>query len=242
MTHFGLFLEPEFWDQTLKNALKAEELGFSSIWLDDHLLNFNQINPENRLEAWTTLSALAAKTTKIKLGNLVLCNSFRNPALLGKMVATLDVISNGRIELGIGAGWYETEYFAYGFPYYSAGTRIDRLRESLQIITQMFTEEKFSFAGKYWQLENNFCEPKPVQKPFPIWVGGTGPKSTRVAVECASGINVTTTDIDQIKTIFHQIEDQCETLNRNYSHFNKSLFTRVHLTSNEAERKEVIQE
>ncbi|MFX0091060.1 MAG: LLM class flavin-dependent oxidoreductase [Candidatus Hodarchaeota archaeon] len=239
MTLFGLFITPENWCDILKSALQAEELGFSSVWIDDHLLNFRE-PPEDRLEAWTTITAIAAKTKRIRLGNLVLCNSFRNPALLGKMVASLDIISNGRLELGIGAGWYESEYLAYGYPYSSHFDRISQLREGLVIIKKMFLEDKFDFNGKYWNLKECISNPKPLQNPFPIWVGGTGPKVTQIAVELATGLNVSSTSMEETKKIFKRVADYCDELGRKYSNFKKSYFTLVHLTSTNKERKEVI--
>ncbi|MFX1537640.1 MAG: LLM class flavin-dependent oxidoreductase [Promethearchaeota archaeon] len=239
MTLFGLFVTPEKWDDVLRSALQAEELGFDSVWVDDHLLNFRE-PPEDRLEAWTTITAIAAKTDKIRLGNLVLCNSFRTPTLLGKMVSSLDVISNGRFELGIGAGWYEKEYLAYGYPYSSDSDRISQLREGLIIIKKMFSEDKFDFEGDYWTLKGCINNPKPLQNPFPIWVGGTEPKVTRVAVELATGLNISSTSIDETEKIFKRVSEYCDELGRNYSDFKKSYFTLVHLTSTNEERKDVI--
>jgi len=119
-------------------------------------------------------SALSAKTTKVRLGTLLLNVSYRQPSLLAKMAATLDVISNGRLEFGIGAGWRKEEYIAYGFPFPSAAVRIQQLDEALSIIKKLWTEEKANFKGKYFSINNTICNPKPIQDPHPpIWVGGT---------------------------------------------------------------------
>jgi F420-dependent oxidoreductase-like protein len=131
------------------------------------------------LECWTTLSALSSVTEKIRLGTMVTCNSFRNPALLAKMAATVDNISNGRLELGIGAGVQKNEHNAYGFSFPSSKDRIERLSEAVEIIKKMWTEEKTSYNGKHYTIRDAVCEPKPVQKPHPpIVIGGGGEKLT----------------------------------------------------------------
>ena len=240
MTRYGIFINPEEWDSLLSHAIQAEKIGFDSVWIDDPLLTFNHDNAGGRLEAWTALTALTAKTSKIRLGNLVLNNSFRNPALLGKMVSSLDQISNGRIELGIGAGWYESEYLAYGYEYNKASERIDRLREGLIIMRKMFEEEIFDYSGNYWNLKGCRNLPKPVQNPFPIWVGGTGKKTLKVAVELATGMNISSTSVKETDQIFALVEKYCLEIDRPYENFKKSYFTRIHITKNEEERQEVI--
>jgi F420-dependent oxidoreductase-like protein len=156
-------------------ALECERLGYDSVWLDDHMM----LNNMPILECWTTLSALSRTTEKIRLGTMVTCNSFRNPALLAKMAATLDNISNGRLELGIGAGVQKSEHNAYGFSYSSPKVRIERMGEAVAIIKKMWTEEKVNYTGKHYRIIDAVCEPKPVQKPHPpIIIGGGGEKLT----------------------------------------------------------------
>ena len=151
-------------------VLECEKLGYHSVWLDDHLM----YNDWPILECWTTLSALAALTSKIRLGTMVSCNAHRNPALLAKAAATLDVISGGRLELGIGAGVQEKEHLAYGFGFPNLNVRVERLGEALQVIRQLWTQEKATFRGKHYALKDAVCEPKPIQKPYPpITVGGS---------------------------------------------------------------------
>jgi F420-dependent oxidoreductase-like protein len=131
------------------------------------------------LECWTTLATLSSLTTRIRLGTMVLCSSFRNPALLAKMAATLDVISGGRLEFGIGAGVQKEEHIAYGMPFPEARIRIERMKEAVEIIKKMWTEEKASYKGKHYEINEAICEPKPVQKPHPpITIGGGGEKLT----------------------------------------------------------------
>ena len=150
-------------------AITADNLGFDMLYTYDHLIpHYKDDIEKNILECFTLLSAIAAITTKIKIGQIVTCNSYRNPALLSKMISTLDIISKGRTELGIGAGWYEDEYIAYGYDFPSNTIRIKQLDESLCIIKSMLTEKRTSFDGKYYKLKNAICNPKPIQKPHPI--------------------------------------------------------------------------
>jgi len=158
------------WESTRFVAEETERLGYDSLWLADHLMGQRPI-----LECWTTLSALSSLTRKIRLGTMVLCNSFRNPALLAKMAATLDNASGGRIELGIGAGWKQEEYVAYGYEFPNSAKRVRQLEEALIIIDKLWNESPASFEGKHFKILQAFCEPKPIQKPrIPITVGGTG--------------------------------------------------------------------
>jgi alkanesulfonate monooxygenase SsuD/methylene tetrahydromethanopterin reductase-like flavin-dependent oxidoreductase (luciferase family) len=137
-------------------------------------------NPgDPRFECWTTTAALAADTSTIRLGQLVLCNPFRQPSLLAKMGATLDAISGGRLILGLGTGWHEGEFRAYGYPYEGAAARVGRLDEAAQIIKRMWTEEAPSFEGRYYRLEDAYCSPKPVQSPHPpLMLAGSGEQLT----------------------------------------------------------------
>ena len=131
------------------------------------------------LECWSTLAALSAVTKRLRLGTMVTCASFRSPALLAKIAATVDVISGGRLEFGIGAGVQKTEHRAYGFPFPATSTRIERMKEAVEIIKALWTEEKASYTGKHYSLKEAVCEPKPLQKPHPpITIGGGGEKLT----------------------------------------------------------------
>ncbi len=185
-TSFGVFLpfySFEFEEKTpsslfnrvLDVVLECERLGYHSVWLDDHLMFGNR----PILECWTTLAALSSLTKRIRLGTMVLCSAFRNPALLAKMAATLDVISSGRLEFGIGAGVQQDEHLAYGIPFPETKVRIGRMKEAVAIIKTMWTEEKASYKGKHYEIKEAVCEPKPVQKPHPpITIGGGGEKLT----------------------------------------------------------------
>jgi len=173
LARFGLYLSQVNVDfgTVKKVATEAERLGFDSVWSTDHLMVTG--SPHDAiLECWTTVSALVAVTRKIRLGTLVLCNSFRHPSVLAKMAATLDFVSDGRLDFGIGAGWYRPEYEAYGIPFLKASIRIAQLAESLEIIKRMWLQEKTTFQGQHYGVKEAVCNPKPVQRPHPpIWVG-----------------------------------------------------------------------
>ena len=167
---FGILIDPPNFKYVKEVALQSEKLGFDSIWIYDHFFWEGSRDTETEqvsdlLECTTTMSALAALTSRIRIGSLMLGNSYRNPSLTAKIGATLDVISNGRLEFGIGAGWKENEYIAYGYPFPSPAVRIAQLKEAVTIIKKMWTEEKPSYKGKYYEIKEALCDPKPVQKP-----------------------------------------------------------------------------
>jgi len=168
---YGVFPNMRYgWEATKLAVQASEQLGYDSAWLADHPMGQKPI-----LECWTTLSALSSLATRIRLGTMVLCNSYRNPALLAKMAATLDNASGGRVELGIGAGWKQEEYLGYGYEFPSPARRVRQLEEALIIIDRLWNESPASFEGKHFKILRAFCEPKPIQKPrIPITVGGTG--------------------------------------------------------------------
>ena len=180
-TEFGVFLSAEkpSFQGLLDEVLLCETLGYHSIWISDHLIGMYANPGDPRLECWTTMSALATRTSSIKLGQLVMCNLFRHPSLVAKSAATLDSISGGRLILGLGTGWHEGELKAYGYPFESAATRVRKLDEAAQIIKLMWTEEAPSFEGKHFSIEKAFCSPKPVQTPHPpLLLAGSGEELT----------------------------------------------------------------
>jgi F420-dependent oxidoreductase-like protein len=154
---------------------RAEELGYDAAWLDDHFYGVATPQSDDSLECWTLMSALARETSRLRLGTLVVCNGYRHPPLLAKMAATLDHVSDGRLEFGLGAGWYEDEYRAYGFDFPPIGERLARLEEALRICQAMWRDERATFAGRYYRVAEAWCNPKPVQRPWPpIMIGGGG--------------------------------------------------------------------
>jgi F420-dependent oxidoreductase-like protein len=184
----------EMFDQTLAHALAAEDSGFASVWVMDHFWQLPALGgpDEPILEAYTLLGALAARTQRVQLGTLVTGVTYRNPAMLAKMVTTLDVISHGRAILGIGAAWYDVEHVGYGFAFPTARERLDRLEEAVQICRAMFRDERPTFTGRYYQTDDARNVPQPVQPGGPpIMIGGGGEKRTlRLVAQYADMCNV----------------------------------------------------
>ena len=179
------------WDTTVGIAVLAEELGYDSVWVYDHFHNVPRPAHETVFECWTTIAALSQRTTRIRLGQMVGCNSYRSPGLLAKVTSTVDVISGGRLEWGIGAGWYENEYRAYGYAFPKPKDRIGMLRETVEIVKSMWTNPETTYRGKHYEVSRANCDPKPLQKPLPpVWIGGGGEQLTlRVVAEHADCSN-----------------------------------------------------
>jgi F420-dependent oxidoreductase-like protein len=199
-------------------AQTAERLGFDSIWLFDHFHTYFKPVLETTFECWTSTAALARDTKRIRLGQMVTCNSYRNPALMAKMASTVDVLSHGRLDFGIGAGWYEHEYLAYGYPYPGVGERLRMLGEALQVIRAMWTEPYASFEGTHYKISGAINEPKGVQKPHPpIWIGGSGEKVTlKLAAKYGDAINLGG-NLDNMDYYHHKLDvvrAHCEDVGR----------------------------
>ncbi|EFH81589.1 LLM class F420-dependent oxidoreductase [Ktedonobacter racemifer] len=208
----------EAYEAMTRVAQEAEKLNFDSVWLYDHFHTVPTPTQEVTFECWTSMAALARDTKRVRLGQIVTCNSYRNPALLAKMASTVDVMSHGRLVLGIGAGWYEHEYNAYGYPYPSAPDRLRMLREALQIIHAMWSQEEAHFEGKYYQVRGAINQPKGVQKPhIPILVGGGGEKVTlKLVAQYADACNVGGT-IENIRHKLEVLKGHCDALGRDYN-------------------------
>jgi F420-dependent oxidoreductase-like protein len=222
-------------------ALECERLGYHSLWLDDHLMYGNR----PILECWSTLAALSAVTTRIRLGTMVTCASFRNPALLAKIAATVDVISGGRLEFGIGAGVQKAEHRAYGFPFSAAGVRIERMKEAMEIIKKLWTEEKASYAGKHYSVKDAVCEPKPLQKPHPpITIGGSGEKlMLKVTAQHADRYDWGyVPSLELYKNKLKVLESHCSTVGRDFQEIEKSCWPggQVVIARNRGELREKI--
>lgn len=179
------------WLATAAAAQRAEALGYDSVWVYDHLHNVPQPAHETVFESWSVLAAISQHTQRVRLGHMVACNLFRPPALVAKMAATLDVISGGRLEFGLGAGWDEGELRAFGYDFPSPRERLDRLTEAIQVIRTMWTDAEATYDGVHYRLAGAQCDPKPVQQPHPpIWIGGAGEKRTlRIVAEHADCSN-----------------------------------------------------
>jgi F420-dependent oxidoreductase-like protein len=211
------------YEEIKRYFISLEKLGFYSAFVYDH---FHPIwKPEDAMvfENWILLSALAKETEKIRIGTLVNCNSYRYPSVTAKMAASLDNVSNGRLEFMIGGGWYEGEYKAYGIPFPPAKVRIEQMKEAIQVIKIMWTEHKAHFKGKYYNLDGAISYPKPLQKPYPrIWVGGGGEKFTlRAIAEVGEGTNFFgTPKIFEGKLAL--LQNYCEKVGRDYNTIEKS--------------------
>jgi probable F420-dependent oxidoreductase len=189
---FASFHTVPTFDEWRAMAVDAERLGFYGISRDDHFWPPTLAQPDEVWpECFTLLAALAAVTSKVRITQTVACNAYRHPGLLAKIVATLDWISNGRAELGIGAGWFRPEFEAYGFDYPKPSVRIEMLHEAVKIVKSLWTEPRTTFKGKHYNLTDAYCFPKPVQKPRPpIVIGGGGEKLLRVTAEEADVANI----------------------------------------------------
>ncbi|MDW0194681.1 MAG: TIGR03560 family F420-dependent LLM class oxidoreductase [Nitrososphaeraceae archaeon] len=204
-----------------KLATTAENNGFDSFWVMDHFHQIPMIGKveEPMLESWTTLSVVAGLTTKIKLGTLVTGIMYRYPAILAKVAATLDVLSKGRLFMGIGAAWNEEESNAYGIHFPAASERMSRLEEAIQIIRKMWTEEpSASFNGIYYQIRNAYCNPKPIQKPSPpILVGGSGERKTlKIVAKYADACNLFGS-AETVKRKLNILKEHCKSVGRDYN-------------------------
>ena len=167
------------WPSLREAVVAAEAGGADDLWIDDHLLTDEGDAADPKFEGWSTLSAVAASTTRPRLGLLVAANTFRNPGLTAKLATTLDHISSGRAILGIGGGWFEEEHRAFGLDFGSGfGERLDRLAESVEIIRRLLDGERFSHEGRFYQLRDALVAPRPIQTRLPILVGGSGPQKT----------------------------------------------------------------
>jgi F420-dependent oxidoreductase-like protein len=205
------------WPQWRALAEACEQHGIPALFRSDHYQNLDGQHPERgSLDAWGTIIALAALTTKLRLGTLVSPASFRHPSILAKLVVTADHVSDGRVDLGLGAGWHEGEHDAYGFPFLPPAERIDVLEEQLQIVMGAWGEDRFSFAGKHYALSGLNAQPKPAQRPHPplIMGGNAGPRSAALAVRFADEYNTPFPSLEQIQQRKSNIDQACERAGR----------------------------
>ena len=207
------------WRRTVDVARQAERLGFASIWLFDHFHTVPRPTDEITFESFTALSALAAQTQRVRLGQIVICNGFRNPALTAKMAGTLDVISGGRYELGIGAGWKRDEWNAYGYGFPGTRERLAMLEDALEVISRMLSggpHEHATYDGEHASVANAINLPKGLQQPrLPIMVGGNGPRVTwRLAARYADELNVDGLSPDELRKALPVIRSRCVEIDR----------------------------
>lgn len=226
----------DHWNTTVRVAKQAEELGFESVWVFDHFHTVPVPTQEPTYEAWTLMASLAAITDTVRLGQMCTCNGYRNPAYLAKVAASIDVISGGRVEMGIGGGWYEHEYNAYGYPFPKPSVRLGELDEAVQIMQMMWTADEASFEGKHYTIDGAICQPKPVQDPsIPVWVAGGGEQLTlRTAARYADYTNFG----GSVETFVHKsqvLAQHCEAEGTDFAAITRSRNFTVLMADSDAE-------
>jgi F420-dependent oxidoreductase-like protein len=227
----------EAWNRTAAVAKQADELGFESIWLFDHFHTVPAPTDEITFESFTSLAALAALTSRVRLGHIVICTAFRNPALTAKMISTMDSISGGRMDLGIGAGWKRDEWLAYGYGFPETKERLAALGDHLEVITRMLAGDKSdhaTFEGRYAHVRDAINVPKPIQEPrVPIMVGGNGPNVTwRLAARHADELNLDGMSPADVERALPVIRSRCEEIGRDPD----SLRVSVHIWNDDFRR------
>jgi F420-dependent oxidoreductase-like protein len=215
---------------------RADEAGFHWISVWDHFYA-NPLQDRNNpcFEAVASMASLASVTSRVRVGCLVFCSWFRNPGLLAKAVVTIDHISNGRCEVGLGGGWFEEEFreFGYGFP--PIKERLDQREEAVQIIKSLFEEPVTNFKGRYYDIQGAVCSPKPLQQKLPIWIGGRGPKRTaRLAAQYGDGHNLAYVSPEEFKTYQEALERACERVQRDPATITRSVNLHFNMGADEA--------
>ena len=218
------------------------ESTIDSIWVYDHFHTVPEPTLETTFECWTITATLARDTERVKIGQMVGCNGYRNPALYAKIASTVDVASHGRLYAGIGAGWYEHEWRAYGYGFPDAPERLRMLREACQVIHAMWKDDYASFAGQRYQIQGAINEPKGVQQPHPpLWIGGGGEKVTlKLVAQYADACNVGAANPATCRQKLAILKEHCETVGRNYDEIIKSTSLDLVLIEDGADREAAI--
>ena len=223
------------WAEVLHVSRHAERSGWDRLWFADHFMPPAEQSDETQHESWATLSALAARIPRIQLGHMVSGNTYRHPAVAAKMAAQIDVISGGRFIMGLGAGWQEREHTAYGIPLGTVRERLDRLEEACRVVTDLFRYQKSNFEGAYYQLVDAPLEPKPIQTPLPLMIGGGGERRTlRIVAEYANEWNVWGTP-ETLAQKGGVLEGHCRAVGRDAAEIQRSACTLL-LYTEDAER------
>ena len=227
------------WAKAVETARLAERLGYDSVWVYDHFHNVPRPAHEAVFECWTTVAALSQLTERVRLGQMVGCNGYRNPALLAKMTATVDVMSGGRLDWGIGAGWYANEFAGYGYDFPPPRDRIGMLREAVEIVRSMWTEPETTYTGRYYRLHGAQCDPKPLQQPHPpVWIGGGGEQLTlRVVARYADRSNFGGNPEEWAHKA-EVLRNHCKDVGRDYDEIVKTWTPEVFIREDEADLAE----
>jgi F420-dependent oxidoreductase-like protein len=219
------------WDQWVDLARACERYGLHGLFRSDHYLSFDDPRERGALDAWTTLAALAAVTERIRLGSMVSPVTFRHPALLAKSVVTADHVSGGRVELGIGAGWFERDHRAFGFPFPPDAERIELLSEQVEIVHRLWDrdEDEVSFEGSHYRLDACQALPKAAQEPHPplILGGGAGPRAAALAARWADEYNITSATPEDAAGARSRLSEACEAIGRDPGTLRLSMMTRI---------------
>jgi F420-dependent oxidoreductase-like protein len=211
----AFWLQRTDWPSLRAAAEAVEAAGFDDLWVDDHLLSDEGEPRDPKLESFTTLAAIAAVTRRVRLGHLVAANTFRNPALVAKMIATIDEISTGRAILGLGAGWFELEHTMYGFDFgASPGERIERLAEAVSIVRRLLAGERFDHRGRFYELRDASLAPLPVQPRLPILIGGSGPRRTLPLVARSADLWNAYGRPEEIAAVGRRLVEACREIGR----------------------------
>ncbi len=233
----GIKVEDQ-WSTIIETANLIEDLNYESIWVYDHFHTVPKPTQDPTYECWTLMSALSQTTSKVRLGQMCTCNSYRNPSYLTKVASNIDVMSGGRLEYAIGAGWYDHEYKAYGYEYPSDGERLKMLEESLIIYKLMTTEEEPRFEGNYYSIDGAINQPKPIQKPYPpLWVCGGGEKVTLKLLAKYGDYGNWDVDVEGFIHKSNVLKQHCENEGRDYSEIGRTLHTNVLIANSEDELK-----
>ncbi len=213
----------------------ADEAGFDHCWCMDHLATLGPRDDGPIFEAWTLLAGMAVATTRTRIGCMVTGNTYRHPAVLAKAAVTVDHLSGGRLEFGLGAGWAENEHTMLGLPFGSRGDRADWLEEACQVIRSLWTEQRTSFDGSHYELTEAVAEPKPVQQPYPpIWIGGSGPQRTlRIAARYADVWNAAGGSPSEVAEASAILDRRCAEIGRDPAQIRRSVQIRVPEASDE---------
>src|SRR5881296_2598462 len=225
----GVQIEPQFgfkFEDVLGIGNDADAAGFTRLWVSDLLFLGKDAVNVDCLEAWTLLAALAMRTDRIRIGPMVTSQSYRNPALLAKIAAAVDVLSRGRLDFGLGAGWKEVEYRAYGYEFPDAPTRVTQMIETLEICTRMWKDDRATYHGKHYRIDDALCSPKPVQRPLPIWIGGSKPRLMRAAARYGHAFNITVSASApaDLPDRLRELDDACRVVKRDPKTLLRSAF------------------
>jgi len=228
------------WASLREAVVAAEAAGADDLWIDDHLLTDEGDADDPKLEGWSTVAAVAAVTNRARLGLLVAANTFRNPGLTAKIATTVDHISGGRLNLGIGGGWFAEEHEAFGIEFGSGfGERLDRLAESVEIIRRLLDGERFSFDGRFYRLHDALAAPRPVQPHLPILVGGSGPQKTlRIVARHADLWNAYGTP-ESLTATDAILRERCNEVGRDEAEIERTVNLNVVVRSTRAEAERV---